>query len=67
MAPKTGIMRLAHNKKGSENGQKSFSPSTKTALERFRTIMPVQYKYSLYNSEGGKMAQLGGVYAAPEA
>ncbi|MDO3642968.1 hypothetical protein [Mucilaginibacter sp. L3T2-6] len=56
MALKTGIMGLAHNKKGGKNGQKSFSPSTKTALERSGTIMPVRYKNSFYNSGGGKMA-----------
>ena len=45
-------MRFARNKNGGKNGQKRFCPSTKTPLKRAKTIMPVRYKNSGFDSCG---------------
>lgn len=42
-------MCLARNEKGGKNEQKPFCPSTKTPLERFRTIMVVRYKKIVFD------------------
>jgi len=54
MAIKTGIMRFARNKKRGKNGQKLFCLSTKTCLERAKTIMAIRYKKWLLDTKDGE-------------
>jgi len=59
MAIKTGIMRFARNKKRGKNGQKLFCLSTKTCLERAKTIMAIRYKKWLLDTKDGENGIIG--------